>query len=209
MLVHALVASVWTCPEPTVLLVLDGLDEELAHLVCRGLRVAVLAEYDIAQLLLVPLIHVVLLLALLLFLLLLVSTVGVQAPLLRLALHVQVVGELASLALFAVALLEKLAEHGLGVDTERHLLHLDRLEEFSHLPLGVFRCLLLLLFLRLLGSLALLIWCTTGCSGGVNLLDSLLSGTTLLVLHTEGLVDGDLLHLGRLALSLGRHDGWL
>lgn len=45
--------------------------------------------------------------------------------------------------------------------------------------------------------------------GGIDLLDSFLRGTTLLVLHTEGLVDGDLLHLGRLALSFGRHDGWL
>lgn len=209
MLVHALVASIRTCPEPAILLVLDGLDEVLAHLVCCGLGVAVFAEHDIAQLLLVPVVHVVLLLALLLLLLLLVSAVGVQAPLLRLALHIQVVGELAAFALLAVALLEELTKDCLGIDAEWHLLHLDRLEKLSHLLLSLLRCLLLLLFLRLLGSLALLVRCTSRGMGGVDLLDGLLSGTTLLVLHTEGLVDGDLLHLGLLALSFGRHDGWL
>lgn len=147
MLVHALVASIRTCPEPSVLLVLDGLDEELAHLVRCGLGVAVLAEHDIAQLLLVPIVYVVLLLALLFLFLLLVSAVGVQTPLLRLALHIEVVRKLAALALFAVALLEELAEHRLGVDTKWHLLHLDRLEQVSHLLRGVFCCLLLLLLL--------------------------------------------------------------
>lgn len=35
-----------------------------------------------------------------------------------------------------------------------------------------------------------------------------LGGTTLLVLHTEGLVDGDLLgRVGIFVLLLGRHDG--
>lgn len=91
MLVHALVASIRTCPEPTVLLVLDRLDEELAHLVGCCLGVAVLAEHNIPQLLFVPVVHVVLLLALLFLFLLLVSAVGVQAPLFGLALDVQVV----------------------------------------------------------------------------------------------------------------------
>ena len=46
MLVLALVAAVRTHPEPAVLAVLDGLDEELAHLVRPGLLVALLGEED-------------------------------------------------------------------------------------------------------------------------------------------------------------------
>jgi hypothetical protein len=90
-LVHALIASVRTCPEPSVFLVLDGCNEELANLVRCCLWIAVLAEHDLSQLIFVPVVHVVLLLLFFLGLLVLVSAVGVQTPLLGLALNVEVV----------------------------------------------------------------------------------------------------------------------
>lgn len=207
MLVHALVSTVRAHPEPSVLLVLNGLDEVFAHLVGGCLGVAVFAQHDLSQLSLVPLVHVVLLLGLLFRLLLLVSAVGVQTPLFGLALDGQVVREFAPLALFAVALLEELAEDRLGVDTEWHLLDLYGLEEVGHLLGSLLSGGLVLLPLRLLGSLALLLGGSSRGGRGVDLLDVLLRSATLLVLHTEGLVDGDLLHLGLLALAFGWHIG--
>ena len=49
MLVHALVAAVRTRPEPAVLAVLDGFDEELAYFVRRRFRVAVFAQDDLGE----------------------------------------------------------------------------------------------------------------------------------------------------------------
>ena len=41
-LVHALVAAVRTMPKPTVLPILDGVDEEFANLISRRLRIPIL-----------------------------------------------------------------------------------------------------------------------------------------------------------------------
>lgn len=49
MLIHALVASIRTSPEPTVLSVLDGIDEELADFVRGGLGIAMLARDNLPQ----------------------------------------------------------------------------------------------------------------------------------------------------------------
>jgi hypothetical protein len=136
-LIHAFVPPVRTHPEPSVFLVLDGLDEVFAHLVGGCLGVAVLAHNDFSQLRLVPVIHVVLLLGLFLLFLLLVSVVCVQTPLLRLALDGQIVREFALPALVAVAFLEEHAQDSLGIHAERHLLDLHRLEEVGHLPAGL------------------------------------------------------------------------
>lgn len=81
-----------TRPEPSVLLVLDRIDKVLAHLVGRGLRVALLARNNLAQLLFVPVLHRVLLLALD------APHVLVQVLLLLLPLDAEVVRELALLA---------------------------------------------------------------------------------------------------------------
>jgi hypothetical protein len=86
---------------------------------------------------------------------------------------------------------------------------LHRLEEIGHLLLGLLSSLLVLLLLQLLSSLALLIGCSSRGGGGVDLLDGLLGRSSLFVLHTKGLVDGDLLDLGLLALPFWRHDGWM
>jgi hypothetical protein len=205
MLVKTFVSTIWTYPEPTILLVLDGLDEVLAHFVRCCLRVAVFALDHISQLFLVPLGHAVLLLCLLLVFF--VSVVRVQTPLLSLALHVGVVRELAFLALFAIALLEKLTENGLGVDTEWNLLNLDGFEELGDFFAGLLGGRFFFLFLELFGRFLLLVG---GASrgGGVDLLNLSLRGSTLFIFHAKGLVDGDLLHLGLLALAFWRHLGW-
>ena len=57
MLVHALITSIRTHPEPTVFLVLDGLNEVLADLVSRRPRVPVLAKNNRTKLRFVPLLH--------------------------------------------------------------------------------------------------------------------------------------------------------
>lgn len=101
MLIHALVATIGAHPEPAVLLVLDGLDEKLAHLLGGRARIAMLAENNIAQFRLIPVVHSILLLGLFFFI---VARVSVQIFLGGLALDVQVVTELALLALLAVAL---------------------------------------------------------------------------------------------------------
>lgn len=134
--IHALIAPVRTTPEPAILANLDGLDEELTHFVRRRLRVAVLAHHHQPQLLLVPPSHIVL--ALLLLLLVLLPRVRVQVPLLALPAHIQIVAELALLALVAAALLVELAEHGLRIDAEGHFLHLHGLEQLGGFALGGF-----------------------------------------------------------------------
>lgn len=204
MAVHALVTSIRTGPEPTVLALLDSLDEELANLVGGGLGVAVLAHDDVSQLGLVPISHVVLLL--LITLVVVVAGVGVQALLLALHADGRVVGELAFFALVAGALFEELTQDRLGVDAKGHLLDLDRLEEFGSLALGGLGGLLLLLAEGLFGVLFLLLRRLGGVVRGLHGFDLALGGTTLFVLHTERLVDGDLGRLGLVSL-LGRHGG--
>lgn len=205
MLIEALVSTVWTCPEPTVLLVFDGLDKVLAHFVCCGFGVSMLAQDDLSQLGLVPVIHVVLLLALLVFCLFLVSAVGIQTLLLGLALDSQVVTELALLALFAVALFEELTQHCLGIGSEWDLLNLYWLEELSGFFARRLGRRLFLLALCLLRCLALLIRRTSRCLRGFELRNLFLGGPSLFVLHTKGLVHDNLLRLGLVALALGCH----
>ena len=205
MFIEALVSTIWTRPEPTVLLVFDSLDKVLAHLVCCGFGVSMLAQDDLSQLGLIPVVHVVLLLALVILCLLLISAIRVQTLLLSLAFNSQVVTKFALLALFAVALLEELTQHCLGIGSKWDLLNLYWLEELSgffarRLGRGLF-----LLALRLLRRLALLIRRTTRCLRGFELRNLFLGGSSLLVLHTKGLVHDDLLRLGLVTLALWCH----
>lgn len=211
MLVHALVAAVGADPEPSILAILNGLDKVLAHLLRRRLLVALLGQDHLAQLLLVPVGRRLLLL----LLTLLFSGVGVQVPLLRLALEREVVGKLALLALLAVALLEEDAHYRLGVDAKRHLLDLGgAVEQRVGLPLGILGCLLLALALGLLGLLLLLLGAATGAQVLLHLLDLPLRLGSLLVLHAKRAVldhlAGRLLGLGSalVLLALFRHGGW-
>lgn len=208
MLVHALIAAVWTDPEPTVFAILDGGHKVFADLVGRRLLVALLGQDDGPQLLLVP---VGRRLGLFLLLLLL-SLVRVQVLLLRLALYRQVVRELALSALFAVALLEEDAHHRLGVDAKGHLLHLRGLvEQHLRLALGVLGRLLVALALGLFGLLALLLGAAAPLEVALDLGNLLLGGATFLILHAKGAVLdrlGGLLGLVALAF-LGRHGGRL
>lgn len=127
MLVHALITSIRTDPEPAILLVLDSLDEVLANLIGSGSRIALLAKHNLAQLLLIPVLHRICFL--LLFLdLLRISGIGVEILLGRLALHTQVVAEFALPALLAVSLLVEETDHRLRIDTERYFLDLHGLE---------------------------------------------------------------------------------
>lgn len=111
--------------------------------------------------------------------------------------------ELALPALFTSALFEKLTQHCFGIDTERHFLDLDGLEEFGGFAFGGFGGQLFLFALQLFGFLFPLVGGEVG--GGGDLLDGALGGTTLFVLHAERLVDGDL--FGGVVLLFGRHGG--
>ncbi len=153
MSVHALVTSIGTNPEPTVLLVLNCLNEVFADLVSRRPRVTVLAHDDLAKLLLIPLVHGIALLLLLLRL----SRIGVKILLSRLALYIRVVTELALATLLTVALLVEHAKHGLRIHTEGDLLHLDGLEQLEGILLRLLRGPLLSLASLLLGRFPLLI----------------------------------------------------
>jgi len=161
MSVHALVTSIWTNPEPTVFLVLHSFDKVLAHFVGSCSRVSVLAQDDLPQFLFVPLIHRVILLFILCCLRCCsVSAVRVNVLLGGLPLDAQIMAELALVALLAIALLVEHTENGLGVDAERNLLDLHRLEQLRDLlPRLLRRRLLLLttgllcLFFLLLGTL--------------------------------------------------------
>ena len=137
--VHALVASIWTGPEPAVLAVLDCLDEVFAHFVGRRLRVAMLAHNDLLQLLFIPLLHAVLLLLGALLLLLLIFGIRIQRSFFRFTFHSKVVREFALLALLTGTFLEELTQHRLGIYSERHLLCLHRLEQFRGLFARLFR----------------------------------------------------------------------
>lgn len=148
MLVHAPIAAVGTRPQPAVFPVLDRLDEVFADFVRGGFRVAVFAQHDLPQLRLVPRRHVVFPSAAAFFpfpfftiivFLLFVPRILIQIPLGTLPPHLQIMAEFALLPLLAVALLEELAHHRLGVHPEWHLLDLDRLEQFGRFAFRRFR----------------------------------------------------------------------
>lgn len=177
MFVHALVASIRTNPEPTVLLVLDGLNKVLANFLGSRPRVAVLAENNFAKFLFVPFVHCVALLRLLL-LFLRISRIGVEILLGRFPLNVQIMTELALLSLFTVALLVEDTQDGLRVDTKRNLLNLHGLEQLQGFLLCSLSGLLLgftagLLSLLLLGFGGLVVCCLS-----LELCNLLLRGTT-------------------------------
>lgn len=209
MLIHALIATIWTNPKPTVLAVFDGLDEVLAHFVGRGLLVTLLRQDNLAQLLFIPVcrsLH-------LLFLILLWSDIRVKVLLLRLSFDTQIVSKLALLSLFTVTLLVENADDRFGVDTERYFLNLGRLIQkrfcFSS---GIFSRLLLLLTLRLLGGLLSLFCASTALQVGRHLLDLPLCLRSLLILHAECPVLHKfggrwLLATTGFLLLLWRHDG--
>lgn len=48
MAIHAAIATIWTHPKPTVLAVLDSLDEVFANLVGGSPGIAVFRENDVA-----------------------------------------------------------------------------------------------------------------------------------------------------------------
>lgn len=183
MSVHALVTTIGTSPEPSVLLVLDGIDEVFADLLGRASRVSVLAGNDLAQLLFVPVVHGILLLHLILILLH-IPRIGVQILLGSLTFGVQVMAELALTALFTVALLVENTDNGLGVDTKRNLLHLDRLEQLCRLLLGVGCGLLLGFNASLFSCLSLIIRSNVGLILGFHLFDLSL-GLSTFFLHAE------------------------
>lgn len=176
MLVHALVTTVGTSPEPTILLVLDRLDEVLANLVGGGTGVSVLAHDNAAQLLLVPCVHGIGLLCL--FGVLCIARIGVQILLGSLALDVQVVTEFTLATLLTATLLVELTQYGLRVDTKGHLLNLHWLEKVGSFPLRGICGILLCLKSGLLGVFALLIGVTAMSSLCLQLLNLFLGGTT-------------------------------
>ncbi len=133
--IHALIATIRTRPEPAILPNLHGLDEEFTHFIRRRLRVPMFTHHHQPQLLLVPPRHIILPL---LLLLLLLPRIRVQIPLLALPAHIQIVAELALLALLAAALLVELAQHRLRVDAEGHFLDLHGLEKLGGFALGSF-----------------------------------------------------------------------
>lgn len=134
MSIHAFVTTIWTGPEPAVFLIFNRLNKILANFLrCRP-RVPVFAQDHISQLGFVPLFHGILLLSVITFC---ISRIRVQVPLCRLSLHAEVVAEFAFFALFAMALLEKLAHNGLRVDTKGHFLHLHGLEKLGCFSLGL------------------------------------------------------------------------
>lgn len=161
MFIHAFITPIGANPEPTIFLVLDGLDEVLADLVGRRSRVPLLAKDDLAQLLLIPVLHSILLL-LFLFAGLRIAGIGVEILLSGLPLDVQIMAELALLPFFAVALLVEDTDDGLGIHTERNLLSLEGLEQLCCLLLRIFFGLLLSGTTGLLRLFPLVIWCLVG-----------------------------------------------
>ena len=183
-LVHALVSSIRTRPEPTIFLVLHSLDEELAHLVGGCARVSVFAENNTSKLLLVPVIHGILLL-LVFFLGFLITRVGVQILLGGLTFDIGVVGELALPALFTVALLEEKTQNSLWVNAEWNLLDLYRLEELKSLLLGLLCGFLFSLTLLLICGLLFLVCVFVAGSLSIQLLDLSFGRSSLFILETE------------------------
>ena len=169
MLVHALIASVRTRPEPAVFAVFDRVDEVFAYFVGGGLGVAVFAQDDFAEFgcrivsallypsntlsvtsqepeskaetvnTFIPINHIILLPLFLFPLLLRIPTILIQIPLLAFPLHRQIVAELAFSPLFAIALLVVLTQYRLRIDAKRHFLDLHRLEEIGGFTFGLFR----------------------------------------------------------------------
>lgn len=170
MLIHALITSIGAGPEPAILLVLDGLNEVLANLLGSRARVPMLAENNIAQLLLIPVVYGIRLLRLLLSSLG-ITRIGVEILLGSLPLGIQVVTELALPALLAVALLEVDADDRLGVHTEWNLLDLYGLEQLRRLLLSVLCGLLIGRSTSLLGFLPLGICVLAGRRLGLELGD--------------------------------------
>ena len=79
--------------------------------------------------------------------------------------------EFTLLSLLAVALLVKRTDHGLRIHPKRHLLHLDRLEQFCRFSLCLFRGGFVFLSLRFLGLFSFLVG-GFGLGGlGLDLLD--------------------------------------
>ena len=177
MLVHALVTTIGTNPEPTILLVLHSLNKELANFFGSRPGVSMFAQYDAAQLLLVPLIHSISLLSVLLAFPG-ITRVGVQILLGRLALNVQVMTELALATLLTATLLVELAQNSLRVDTEWNLLYLDGLEQLCRFFLSCLGSLLFGLTLGLLSGSFLLFGVLVGCGLRVQLVNLSLGGSS-------------------------------
>lgn len=152
MLIHALISSVGADPEPSVLAIFNSLDEVLAYLVGSSALITLLGQHDGPQLLLVPVGRGLKLLLFVLFF----AGILVDILLLRLAVHVKIMRELALVALLAVALSMENANDCLGVHAKRHLLDLCRPVE--QLVLFLFLLLLLLFSFSLLACSCAFFW---------------------------------------------------
>lgn len=177
MLVHALITTIRTDPEPTILLVLHSLNKEFADFFGSRPWISMFAQHDTAQLLFVPLIHSISLLSVLLAFLS-ITRVSVQILLRRLALNVQVMTELALATLLTATLLVELAQNSLWVDAKWNLLYLDRLEQLCGFFLGSFGSLLFELTLGLLSGSFLLFRVLVGCGLRVQLGNLSLGGSS-------------------------------
>lgn len=156
MSIHALITTVWTRPEPTIFSVLDCLNEVFADFLSRRPWITMLAKHHITKLFLIPLLHSILLFNLggIVFR---ISRVRVQIPLSRFAFNTQVVTEFTFSALLAMSLFIEHTHHGLGVDSERDFLNLNRLKEFEGFSLCLFGGCLFGFTACFLGFFALLI----------------------------------------------------
>lgn len=188
MLVHALITTIRTNPEPTILLVLHSLNKEFADLVGSRPWVSMFAQHDTAQLLLVPLIHSISLLSVLLAFPG-ITRVGVQILLGRLALNVQVMTELALATLLTTTLFVELAQNSLRVDTKWNFLHLDRLEQLCSLLLSCLGSLLFELTLGLLSGSFLLFGVLVGCGLRVQLGNLSLGGSSFFLFGVVLVID--------------------
>ena len=134
--IHALITTIGTSPEPAIFLILDRLNKVLADLVGRGTGIPLFAQHDLAQFLFIPVVHSILLLRLFLSSLN-ITRISVQILFSGLPLDIQVMTELALLALLAIALFMEHTEHGLRIHTERNLLRLQWLKQLCGFLLGV------------------------------------------------------------------------
>ena len=50
MFIHTLVASIWTCPEPSILAVFDSFNKKLAYFIRGGFGVSMLAQNNLPKL---------------------------------------------------------------------------------------------------------------------------------------------------------------
>lgn len=173
MLIHALITSIGAGPEPAILLVLDGLNKVLANLLGCRTGISVLAENNLAQLLLVPVVDGIRLLRLLLRSLN-IPGIGVEVLLGGFPLDVRIVTELALPALLAMALLIVDAENRLGIHAKGNLLDLHGLEQLCRFLGGLFCSLLLARLTGLLSLLSLGVWRLAGGCLALELGDLLL-----------------------------------